>query len=75
MEKIWGFSPTDVDRMESERAEDQLLAARTSLNIAASAGSQVDLPPEIAGPPTPPALPPAPPKAPEPAPAAPPAGR
>jgi hypothetical protein len=55
MTQIWGFSPTDVDRMESERADDQLLAGRISLNIAAEAGSQVDLPGPLAGAPVPPA--------------------
>lgn len=66
MEKIWGFTPSDVDRMEGERADDQLLAGRISLNIAAQAGSQVDLPTPISGAPVPP--PPAKP-APPPAPA------
>lgn len=68
MEKIWEFLPSDVDRMESERADDQLLAGRISLNIAAQAGSQVDLPGPIAGPTVPPG-PPKPAPAPPPAPA------
>jgi len=69
MEKIWEFTPSDVDRMEGERADDQILAARTSLNIAAQASSQVEVPAPIAGAPTPPAPPKPPPAAPPPAPA------
>jgi hypothetical protein len=59
MEYFWGFAPSDVDRMEAERADDQLLAGRISLTIAAQAGSQVDLPEGLAGATVPPTAPPA----------------
>lgn len=75
---IWGFEPEEVDRMESERAADQLLAANMNIRIAANSATQVELPKPDDGPAVPPALPtkatpalpPAPAKpAPEPAPA------
>jgi hypothetical protein len=56
MEKILQFEPSDVDRMESERADDQLLAANMTVRVAANAGSQVELPKPIEGPIVPPAL-------------------
>ena len=74
MIKIWGFEPDEVDRMESERADDQLLAANMNIRIAANSATQVDLPKPIEGAPTPPALPvgqPTPTPAPAPAPPAP----
>lgn len=57
MIKIWGFEPLDVDRMESERADDQILEARTTLAIAAQAASQVEVPAPVAGAPVPPPAP------------------
>lgn len=51
MIKIWEFEPDEVDRMESERAEDMLLEARTTLMIRSSGDAQVQLPAQISGPP------------------------
>lgn len=64
MIEVMGFNPADVDRMESERADDQLLQARTTLAIAAQANRQIEVPAPIAGAPVPPPEPkPAPPAA------------
>lgn len=64
---ILGFDPDEVDRMQTDRAADQVLDAHVAIAVAAQAGSQVALPPPTAGAPTPPVPPPAPAVPPEPA--------
>jgi hypothetical protein len=62
MIRIWGFTPGEVDRMEAERADDQLLAAQVAAASPApsSAAGRTTAPAALPAPQPAPAEPPAP---------------